>query len=136
VVITKTSPAGGFVTGTRRIMKKQLVAVRLSEQQAKQLAELETAGFGNQSDIIRTALDRMYQEEKRNMKADQDYRRHLISDFVDMGLGDMEGLDTMPIDKLARMIGELSIAQENGNLNIETDKGIENLKEIVDSYVD
>lgn len=42
-------------------MKKQLIAVRLSEQQAKQLSELEQAGFGNQSDIIRTALDRMHQ---------------------------------------------------------------------------
>jgi Arc/MetJ-type ribon-helix-helix transcriptional regulator len=43
---------------------KNLVAVRLTERQENQLDELVKAGFGNQSDVIRTAIDRMYQQEK------------------------------------------------------------------------
>lgn len=40
---------------------KKLVAVRLSEQQMKQLDELVEQGYGNQSDVIRMALDRLSQ---------------------------------------------------------------------------
>lgn len=45
--------------------KPVIVPVRLTPAQAAQVAELTAAGFGNQSDVIRTAIDRMHQQERK-----------------------------------------------------------------------
>lgn len=116
-------------------MKKHLVAVRLSEHQSAQLSELEQAGYGNQSDIIRTALDRMHQEEKRNMKWEKEYRNNLINNFNGMNLGYLEKINDLSTKNLENMVGDLSEAQDAGTLNLETDEGIDNLKTIIDKYV-
>jgi len=44
-------------------MKRKLVAVKLTRAHEAQIEALQEMGFGNQSDVIRTALDRMYREE-------------------------------------------------------------------------
>lgn len=46
-------------------MKNDTITVRITEAQSKQIDELQSMGFGGISDIIRTALDRMYSIEKR-----------------------------------------------------------------------
>ena len=49
--------------------KGSAIPVRPTPQMRQQLDELSAAGFGNQTDVIRTAVDRMYQQEKRAMNA-------------------------------------------------------------------
>lgn len=48
--------------------KGSAIPVRFSRQQRQQIDELVAAGFGNQTDVIRTAIDRMYVQEIREMK--------------------------------------------------------------------
>ena len=62
-------------------------------------------------------------------------RNTLINQFMDMNLGDMEELSTMPLNHLDSMIEELEQAQGSGDLNIETDHGIETLQSIVDKFI-
>ncbi|MGC9385198.1 MAG: hypothetical protein ACP5D6_11415 [Kosmotogaceae bacterium] len=50
--------------------KKNFATARISEQQEKQLNELVEMGFGNQSDVIRIAIDRLYQQEIRKRRKD------------------------------------------------------------------
>jgi len=49
--------------------KGSAIPVRPTPQMRQQLDELSAAGFGNQTDVIRIAIDRMYQQEKRAMNA-------------------------------------------------------------------
>jgi len=44
-------------------------SVQLTEATERQAAELKALGFGSMTDVIRTAIDRMYQQETRTMKA-------------------------------------------------------------------
>lgn len=46
-------------------------SVQLTESTERQAAALKAAGFGNMTDIIRTAIDRMYQQERRTMNTKQ-----------------------------------------------------------------
>lgn len=43
-------------------------SVQLTEATERQAAELKAAGYGNLTDVIRTAIDRMHREEKRTME--------------------------------------------------------------------
>ena len=47
--------------------KGSAIPVRPTPQMRQQLDELIAAGWGNQTDVIRTAIDRMHQQEMRNM---------------------------------------------------------------------
>jgi Arc/MetJ-type ribon-helix-helix transcriptional regulator len=42
-------------------------SVQLTEATERQAAELKALGFGSMTDVIRTAIDRMYQQETRIM---------------------------------------------------------------------
>lgn len=44
-------------------------SVQLTEATERQAAELKAAGYGTLTDIIRTAIDRMHQQETRTMSA-------------------------------------------------------------------
>ena len=46
-------------------------SVQLTEATERQAAELKALGFGSMTDIIRTAIDRMYQQERRTMNTKQ-----------------------------------------------------------------
>ncbi len=47
--------------------KTDIVPVRVTPVMRRQIDELAQAGHGSQSDVIRTAVDRMHQQEKRAM---------------------------------------------------------------------
>lgn len=44
------------------------VSMQLTEAQIRQIEALTAAGFGNRSDVVRIAVDRMYREETRTMQ--------------------------------------------------------------------
>ena len=54
---------------TTTTTKGAAIPVRPTPQMRRQLDELIEAGFGNQTEIIRTAIDRMYVQEKRTMNS-------------------------------------------------------------------
>ena len=74
-------------------------------------------------------------QEDRLNEINTETRNYLISKFSDLNLGDTEGLDAIPLDELEKMIDELGIAQRLGFLNLETDRGVDTLKSIVDRYI-
>lgn len=52
--------------------KQDVIPVRVTPVMRRQVDELTAAGFGTQTDVIRTAVDRMYQryqQETRNMNS-------------------------------------------------------------------
>lgn len=49
--------------------KQDVIPVRVTPVMRRQVDELTAAGFGNQTEVIRTAVDRMHQREIRNMTA-------------------------------------------------------------------
>jgi hypothetical protein len=53
--------------------KGSAIPVRPTPQMRQQLDELSAAGFGNQTDVIRTAIDRMYVQEIREMTSTPKY---------------------------------------------------------------
>ena len=97
---------------------KKLVAVRLTERQQKQLEELQVFGFGNQSDIIRTAIDRMHQQEVRETRWEKEYRHNLINDFDEMNIGDLPDIYDMETAKIESMVSELEEAIEAGEVTV------------------
>jgi len=62
-------------------------------------------------------------------------RNKLISQFMDLNVGQLDEIEELTDDQLQDLIWELQEMQENGELNLETDQGVENLKRIVDSYL-
>lgn len=46
------------------------VSMQLTDAQIRQIEALTAAGFGNRSDVVRIAVDRMYQQETRTMTAE------------------------------------------------------------------
>ena len=42
---------------------------QMTEATERQMDDLKAAGFGSTTDIIRIAIDRMYQQERNNMKS-------------------------------------------------------------------
>ena len=49
--------------------KGSAIPVRPTPQMRQQLDALSAAGFGNQTDVLRTAIDRMHQQETRHMNS-------------------------------------------------------------------
>jgi len=49
--------------------KSDVVPIRMTPAMRRQLDELIDKGFGNQTDVIRLAVDRMYQQEREEAKA-------------------------------------------------------------------
>lgn len=80
---------------------------------------------------------KVIQRYKELMKMDADkIRNRLISKFIDLGVGDMPEVQTMQLDNLEAMIDQLQQAQDGGELDLETDQGINNLQRIVDPYLE
>lgn len=61
-----------------------------------------------------------------------DYRQELNERFDNLNLGDLEEIDQIKTGDLENLIGDL----EEANINLETDEGIDKLKEIVSKYID
>lgn len=62
--------------------KSDVLPIRITAAMRKQLDFLAAAGFGNQTDIVRLAVDRMYQQESpRKVRAPQ--RQVLIETVAD-----------------------------------------------------
>ena len=80
---------------------------------------------------------KVFRRYRELMKMDpNNVRSHLISKFLDLGVGDMPEVQTMDLDKLEYMIDQLQRSQDAGKLDLETDQGIAELKRIVDPYID
>ena len=54
---------------TTTTTKSAVIPVRFTPAQRQQIDELSAAGWGNQADVIRTAIDRMHQQEIRTMNS-------------------------------------------------------------------
>ena len=78
--------------------KSEAVPVRITPAMRKQLDFLTEAGFGNQTDIIRLAVDRMYQQESpRKVRAP--HRQYLIESVASkMSEGLMDAADVRRIN--------------------------------------
>jgi hypothetical protein len=80
---------------------------------------------------------KVMQRYKELLTMDPDkLRNQLISKFVNLHVGDMPEVRTMPLDYLEAMIDQLAQAQEAGKLNLETDQGIKELERIVTPFID
>jgi hypothetical protein len=62
-------------------------------------------------------------------------RNTIINKIDDLNLGYLEEANDMTIAELESLYYDLKAAQDKGDLNIETDQGIENLQTIVDKYI-
>jgi hypothetical protein len=69
------------------------------------------------------------------MKGIWQIRETLIRKINGLNLGELDELDDMTTAELESLYHELSTAQDNGRLNVETNEGIDNLKLIVDKYL-
>lgn len=68
--------------------KGSAIPVRPTPQMRQQLDELIAAGWGNQTDVIRTAIDRMHQQEKRTMELSQSEQTNamqIAQDVIEAG---------------------------------------------------
>jgi len=63
-------------------------------------------------------------------------RNNLINRFIDLNLGDLPEIETMPLDQLEELIDDLEQALASGKLDLETKKGIDALAAIVTPYLD
>ena len=80
---------------------------------------------------------KVFRRYKELMEMDPNkVRNTLITRFMDLGVGDMPELATMPLDQLEKLVSQLQQSQEAGRLDLETDQGIAELKRIVDPYID
>jgi hypothetical protein len=69
------------------------------------------------------------------MRTPDEIRNTLLTALDNLNLGDIEESRTMTIAQLQSLVYDLTVAQHEGKLDIETDQGIENLKKIVDKYL-
>jgi hypothetical protein len=63
-----------------------------------------------------------------------DERRWLEQRFADLCVGQLDTIDQLDIDALRALVTELEDAQRQGELDLETDAGLTNLKRIVEKY--
>jgi hypothetical protein len=78
--------------------KSSVITMRLTAAMRKQLDFLADAGFGNQTDILRLAVDRMYQQESP-LKARAPYRQYLIESVATkVSEGHMDAADMRRIN--------------------------------------
>lgn len=61
-------------------------------------------------------------------------RAWLEGRFYNLYVGQMEEMDDMDDDSLQAMVEELETADKAGLLDLETDKGLKLLQEIIDRY--
>jgi len=60
----------------------------------------------------------------------------ILNRFMDLYVGDLESLEHMDLDDFEAMVDKLEELQAQGKLNLETDFGIQNLKSVVDTYIE
>jgi hypothetical protein len=58
------------------------ISLQLTEASERQIAFLKEQGFGTTTDIIRIALDRMYQSESKNTEAPRSEIAQLHEEFI------------------------------------------------------
>lgn len=115
-------------------MKEKVIGFRITPQQEMQIEGLKERGFGSTSDILRTALDRMWQTEKDNDAIMDDHRSALVNAFAALEIGYDEDIYKYPIPILENLLTELQKLLEDGKLSIETG-GIEAVQEIYERVV-
>ncbi|MGB3973413.1 MAG: hypothetical protein WBL58_04580 [Peptococcia bacterium] len=106
-------------------MKKTLLAVRLTQVQEAQIADLQEMGFGNKSDIIRTALDRLYREEIGKMEEKETLKSALLE------------LGTTPITYVGTIFGDDGTPSDDPGRTLPAVEWLENLIDMgcdVDSH--
>lgn len=72
----------------------------------------------------------------KNKTLDSRYheRGRAEAEFLSLNLGEPDNLADIPLDVLVAMTAELKHAQKRGELDLETNAGVEKLAEIVDWY--
>ena len=63
-------------------------------------------------------------------------RRYLIGKFMDLNVGQFEEMDSLTNQQLSDLIDDLSRAQRDDRLDLETEQGLITLQEIVEGYLD
>jgi hypothetical protein len=69
------------------------------------------------------------------MRTPDEIRITLLTALDNLHLGDIELTNAMTIAELQSLLYDLVVAKHDGELDIETDQGIKNLKKIVDKYL-
>ena len=83
---------------TTNTTKSDVLPIRITAAMRRQLDFLTAAGFGNQTDVIRLAVDRMYQQESP-LKVRAPHRQHLIELVAGkMSEGHMDAADVRRIN--------------------------------------
>lgn len=116
---------------------KNPTSFRLSDQALENLEQIARATGTTKTAAVEMALGLLSEKFKgeNQMKTELKTERSILIDrFMDLHVGDMDELETMPIEKLESMIEELEQAQAGGDLNLEKDSGIAKLQEIVERY--
>lgn len=62
-------------------------------------------------------------------------RRYLKGKFYRLNLGEFEEIDDLTTDQLEDLVDELTDKQERGLLDLETEQGLTNLREIIGIYL-
>ena len=62
-------------------------------------------------------------------------RSWLEQGFADLYVGRFDGIDAMADDQLEDLVDELEYLQQEGMLDLETEQGMTNLMETVESYL-
>lgn len=70
-----------------------------------------------------------------NASYDEKRRSYLMKCFNEMNLGYLEEIYKLSTDKLEAMVFELGNAQDAGELDLETNAGVDNLERIVSKYI-
>ena len=60
----------------------------------------------------------------------------VLNRFMDLYVGDLESLERMDLDDFEAMVDKLEELRAQGKLNLETDFGIQNLRSVVDTYME
>ena len=96
-------------------MTKKVSSIRLTEAQLDQIMYLEERGYGNRSTVITTAIDRMYQDERRRDIRDIERRTYLIQSLAEEGVTYNPDWN-MTTNKLDLFTGFVRLAKANGDL--------------------
>jgi hypothetical protein len=114
-------------------MKTVQAHIRMTEQTKQELSVLVKQSVSTTlSEYIRQLVHSEYQKLNRGETMN---KNTIINKIEDLNLGYLEEADDMTIAELESLYYDLKAAQDKGDLNIETDQGIENLKNIVDKYI-
>jgi hypothetical protein len=64
-------------------MKNQPTSIRMTDATERQVAQLQTAGFGNLSNIVAIAIDRMAREDRNDMSNQYKSANYVAGKFED-----------------------------------------------------